>query len=311
MSPVPDGPHVPEGTLMSRTSRTPRAQRAAAVVRPPSLLLLPLFVGAALAALWLLGAPSAQADTTGPLGLDRTASLDGAAALDTGLASDTGLAPGLDPSLEAGVAEVTAPVTDTLGTVHRSLEERTESAPAVTEVGEGVHEGARRVVRELSAADQVQAENLVAHIAATRVVSAPPEAAAGVTTAAAEHTGAARTAAEDERSGRGTAGAGEDALRDAVPALLPQPRAAGAVADAAPVDGQRPAAAVEHDVSGPASPELSTGSAAPSGAGAPAVAGYLTVVPVTAPAADVLSPAVDAVHPVPADAADDLTVSPD
>ncbi|WP_306367385.1 hypothetical protein [Nocardiopsis sp. CC223A] len=295
---------------MSRTSRTPRAPRAAAVVRPPSLLLLPLFVGAALAALWLLGAPAAQADTAGPLGLDTGLAQELTPSLDTGVGSDSSLNAGVGPdsSLGTGVAEVTevtAPVTDTLGTVHRSLEERTESAPAVTEVGEGVHEGARRVVRELSAVDQAQAENLVAHIAATRVAPAPPETAPTPVTAAAVPAGTASAAVDEEP---GTAGAGEDVLRDAVPALLPTPRAAGAVADAAPVAEHRPAAA-EHDV--PAAPKLSTGSAAPSGAGAPAVAGYLTVVPVTAPAADVLSTAVDAVHPVPAGAADDPTVSPD
>ncbi|MGW9346239.1 hypothetical protein [Nocardiopsis flavescens] len=289
---------------MSRTSRTARAPRAAAVVRAPSLLLLPLLLGAALAALWLAGTPSAHADTAGPLGLDR-----GAASLGAGL---TG---GLEPSLESGVAEVTAPVTNTLGTVHRSLEERTSSAPsvlsdpAVAEVGEGVREGARRVVRELEAADQDRAENLVAHIASTRVAPAEPEAAA------ADGGGTARPAAD--RAGRGEhggdrTGAGADGHTAAgtVPAFGAPYRPAGAVADAAAVDEHRPAAPAEREVS--AAPKLSTGSAAPSGAaGAPAVAGYLTVVPVTAPAADALSTAIDAVHPVPAGAADDPTVSPD
>ncbi|MFF1669429.1 hypothetical protein ACFVWN_06845 [Nocardiopsis flavescens] len=289
---------------MSRTSRTARAPRAAAVVRAPSLLLLPLLFGAALAALWLAGTPSAHADTAGPLGLDR-----GAASLGAGL---TG---GLEPSLESGVAEVTAPVTNTLGTVHRSLEERTSSAPsvlsdpAVAEVGEGVREGARRVVRELEAADQDRAENLVAHIASTRVAPAEPEAAA------ADGGGTARPAAD--RAGRGEhggdrTGAGADGHTAAgtVPAFGAPYRPAGAVADAAAVDEHRPTAPAEREVS--AAPKLSTGSAAPSGAaGAPAVAGYLTVVPVTAPAADALSTAIDAVHPVPAGAADDPTVSPD
>lgn len=292
---------------MSRTSRTARAPRAAAVVRAPSLVLLPLLLGAALAALWLAGTPSAHADTAGPLGLDR-----GAASLGAGL---TG---GLEPSLESGVAEVTKPVTSTLGTVHRSLEERTSSAPsvlsepAVAEVGEGVREGARRVVRELEAADQDRAENLVAHIASTHVAPAEPEAAA------ADGGGTARPAAD--RAGRGErgerrgdrtgAGAAGDTAAGTVPAFGAPYRPAGAVADAAAVDEHRPAAPAEREV--PAAPKLSTGSAAPSGAaGAPAVAGYLTVVPVTAPAADALSTAVDAVHPVPAGAADDPTVSPD
>ncbi|MFL1427895.1 MULTISPECIES: flagellar associated protein [unclassified Nocardiopsis] len=314
---------------MSRTSRTARAPRAAAVVRPPSLLLVPLFVGAALAALWLIGTPSAQADTAGPLGLDRAASLDTGPA--PGLNSlDPALDP-LDPALEAGVTEVAAPVTGTLGTVHRRLEERTGSAPAavladpaVGEVGGGVQEGARRVVRELAAVDQDQAENLVAHVASTRLAPAPApaEAVAALVSAAADPAGTglpdARAHAEDEKAGRSgeadedTAEAGPDGLRDTVPGLFPAPRAAGAAADTAAADEHRPAAPADRGVSAaPQTSQLSTGSAAPTGAGAPAVAGFLTVVPLTAPAADALSNAVDAVHPVPAGAADDPTVSPD
>ncbi|CAL9458805.1 hypothetical protein SUDANB121_02611 [Nocardiopsis dassonvillei] len=292
---------------MSRTSRTARAPRAAAVVRTPSLLLLPLLVGAALAALWLVGAPSAHADTAGPLGLDRS-----------GASLDTGLARGLEPSLEGGVAEVAAPVTETLGTVHRRLEERTGpdsatvlSDPSVTEVGEGVHEGARRVVRELAAVDRDQAENLVAHVASTRVLPAEPE---ETEPAPAGGTGTPRPASDrGERDGDG-AGAREargGGVRAAEPGFLPQHHPAGAVAEAAPVDEHRTAASADRDASAPGAPKLSTGSTAPSGAGAPAVAGYLTVVPLTAPAADALSTAVDAVHPVPAGPADDPTVSPD
>lgn len=288
---------------MSRTSRTARAPRAAAVVRTPSLLLLPLLVGAALAALWLAGAPSAHADTAGPLDLERnTASLD------------TGLTGNLEPSLETGVAEVAAPVTGTLGTVRRSLEERTGAAPAtvlsdpaVTEVGEGVHEGARRVVRELAAVDRDHAENLVAHVASTRVVPAAPE----ETAPADPQDASAAPGTDREERGEDAAGPAGDTAPGTAHALLQRPRPAGAVAEAAPVDGHRAADSTDRGVSVPGAPKLSTGSSAPVGAGTPAVAGYLSVVPVTAPAADALSTAVDAVHPVPAGAADDPTVSPD
>ena len=290
---------------MSRTGRTYRAQRAAAVVRPPSLLLLPLLLGAALAALWLIGAPPAQADTAGPPGLsgktppDRTASLS------------TRLSQGLEPLLETGLPEITAPVTGTLGGIHRNLEERTEPSPTVTEVGEGVRESARRVIRGLAATDQIQAENLVAHIAATRAAPVPTDTAPGITAAEAGGAEDARSTAESGESAQETAEAEEDTRRETATAPIP-PRAVEGVADDAPEDDRRRATdTAEHDAPAPAHPELSTGSPSPSGAGSPSIAGYLTVVPVAAPAADMPSAAVDAAHPVPSTAADDLTVSPD
>ncbi|MDT0331333.1 hypothetical protein [Nocardiopsis lambiniae] len=292
---------------MSRTNRTARAPRAATVVRAPFPLLLPLFVGATLAALWLMGAAPAQAETApGPLGLTQ------------GTVLDTDLPDGLDgpPSLE-GVAEVTAPVTDTLGTVQRRLEQRAESAPtgvlsdpSVTEVGVSVRDGARRVVGELEVVDRDRAENLVAHVASTKPLTAPTAAPA-----AAERSATVETAPVVERDERPDEGSARETDAVDVPGSvfavhLPSHTGhpVGAVAGAGTVDTERPAPA---DPDHPTAPKPTTGSSAPSGAAAPGVAGYLTGSHIAAPPADVPLSAVDAVHPVPAGATDDLTVSPD
>ena len=154
---------------MPDAGRTAHAPRVATAVRPAvAALLLPLLAAAFLAALWLLGGSPAHA-------LDLNGGVDGSEAgtLDpgpgTGPAGDT--APDTDPadgttedrttgtSLDTLVTgEVTAPVTDTLGSVHQHLGdpasgtdggELSEAGLPVAEVGEG----ARRVVEGLGRED--------------------------------------------------------------------------------------------------------------------------------------------------------------
>lgn len=331
---------------MPRTSRTPRATRvaSAACALTPSLLGLPLLVGAFLATLWLFGASPVHADALGgalgaagsltgaATGEPRTGDPDGDASRTEDRPADhsadrpagrTGGALGLDRAASLGEVVpdgVSRPVAQTLGTVHQGLEQHTargqgsERPGLLAELGgpvEEVREGARRVVGDLDRTRQDTAHNLLvpAVEAATRLPAAlAPEAGSDE--------GAPASDDEDpERRGR-------DAAR--ADAAAAAPGGHGPLFAFVPLAGHAAPSAVaaEHtegtdDVgSSPAtghSAQLTTGSAAPSGgsAPAPAVAGYLTAAPVTAPAATAVLLAATSLHPVPSGAGADPTVSPD
>ncbi|WP_116245579.1 hypothetical protein [Nocardiopsis sp. FIRDI 009] len=269
---------------MPATSRSGRAARVVSAVcaLAPSMLGLPLLAGAFLATLWLFGAAPAHADT-----LD----LDGARPL-----SDT----------VGEVVRVADPVTATLGTVHRGLEEHAERtaeaaeglsdpAQAVSEVGVG----ARHVVEEIRPDrwDAPAAEPL-------------PELAAG------PEEGATRAPREASAPAEEGAVSPAPAAADADPAPAPEPTrwhaAAEATADDAPHRADESPRAHPRDTERLGG-HLTTGSAPTSGnpSAAPGVAGYLTSTPLAAPASVPARPVDARLHSVPVDPADDPTVSPD
>ncbi|PDP86045.1 flagellar associated protein [Glycomyces fuscus] len=328
---------------MPRTSRTARATRAVTAVCPgaPSLLLLPLVAGALLVGLWLLGAAPASADsgtdgsrplvgdaslTTGRLAdgfpgtaasrdrassdhvlRDRVssdrASLDGAP-LDTA-SLGLGRSGRLGEVVPEGVGQVAEPVASTLGTVHQHLEhgaERTaaETAAVLPDAAwpvSGMGEGARRVVRELDR-DGRAAGGVLFPVASAVPGAAPSTDGDGSTTGPRERAADGGSTGPDTPHGP-VHGPGAALAADTAAAPADEDR------------GERPGTAAPPPGSSPH--QLTTGSAAPAGGSVPvpAVAGYLTAAPVTAPSADAVLLAARALLTVPGGPSDDPTVSPD
>ncbi|WP_160049925.1 MULTISPECIES: flagellar associated protein [unclassified Nocardiopsis] len=291
---------------MPRTSRTARASRAAAAVCPlaPSLLLLPLVVGAFLAGLWLLGAAPASAQDGSPFGGRLGTGALAGGSLGEGPLTHAVLGGGLDTSsldlrdpgsLEEVVpGEVAEPVSSTLDGVQHRLEQGAERTAAGTATVlpeapwpvDGVGEGARRVVREL---DRDRTEDVLAPVS-------PPKAEPDPATA------------PEERSGQEPPASG--APRRPAPVRTSHTVLTALPATETSVETAEPEAAPAVPAS--STVQLTPGSAAPGGgAPAPGIAGYLTTVPVAAPAADAVLLAAHALHPVPGGPSDDPTVSPD
>ncbi|MEV2275853.1 hypothetical protein AB0I72_09720 [Nocardiopsis sp. NPDC049922] len=275
---------------MPATSRAGRAARvaSAACALAPSLLGLPLLVGAFLTTLWLVGAAPAHADG---LGLQDTRPLTDTAPL-------------------TEVVRVTDPVTSTLGTVHQGLEERaertaergvdlSEPAQAVGEVGAG----ARRVVEEIRPArlDTPTADLLPAPPVVTDEGSArAPRAESGPTP-------------DQERAAQPTAASDTGTPPATATGSVPRPHSAETAAPEAPRRADEDTRAAQRDADRLGG-HLTTGST-PTAAGgsspAPGVAGYLTSTPLAAPASAPVRPTDTRLHAVPVDPADDPTVSPD
>lgn len=301
--------------MIPRTSRTGTLRAASAVCAAvPSLVGLPLLVGAFLAVLWLLCAAPAQADASSSTALGTPISE---------ASSATGEALGLDgaQALEKVVPEeVTEPVTATLGTVHQSLEQghqrleegTTETAatavalpePAVAEIRGEV----RGFVAEIDRAREETVERGLVHTLPV-TESRTPRSPAAEDAENTEDTEAGRRSEEDEKSSAPGPLTGQHA--PVHHSATTQHHLSSAVqATAAAVSEQGTADhAPEHQRVQPA-----TGSPAPAANGpvpAPSVAGYLTAAALPAPAADAVRLAAHRLHPVPADPADDPTVSPD
>ncbi|MFI6578851.1 hypothetical protein ACIBFB_23940 [Nocardiopsis sp. NPDC050513] len=273
---------------MPATSRAGRAARAASAVctLAPSLLGLPLLVGAFLTTLWLFGAAPAHADG---LGLQDTRPL-----------ADTA------PLTE--VVRVTGPVTSTLGTVHQGLEERAERtagrAVGLPEPAQAVGEvsaGARRVVEE------IRPERL--DTPATDLLPALADLGGEGATRAPRAESAPAVPAE-ERTDRPTPASGTDA--PTAVGSVPRPHSAGTAAPATPRRSDEGAPAAQRDADRLGG-HLTTGSTPTAGGSSPApgVAGYLTSTAVAAPASAPVRPTDTRLHAVPVDPADDPTVSPD
>ncbi|MGW8437007.1 hypothetical protein ACWGKS_17795 [Nocardiopsis sp. NPDC055879] len=265
--------------------------RAASGLRAAALALL-FLLGVLFAALWLLSAP-AQAETRseplGGLGLERVDEVTG---------------------------PVTAPVTDTLGTVHQRVERGTGEAaasavalpePAVAEVrGEvrGVVTGIDRTREE--AADQ----GLVPALIEPVVSSYPDDESAtddSITAPETDSSDQAKPSAEE------TTEAGEDR---AIPAPFRPTVEEHRAAD--PEHDPESAGALTGDPVDPPEVQTSAGSvvSAVSSANAPtsapaAVAGYLATAALPGPDAAIALVHARSPHATPADPADDPTVSPD
>ncbi|GHC70535.1 hypothetical protein GCM10007079_02100 [Nocardiopsis terrae] len=302
--------------MIPRTSRTGTLRAvSAACAAAPSLLCLPLLIGAFLTVLWLLcSAAPAQADTS-PAHPDaeNTSATRGALPAE---ALTSGRSLGLDEekSLEQVVPErVAAPVNTTLGTVHENLGKHTADTaaaaaslpePAVTEVRSEV----REVVTEIGRTSDTAVEQGLTHtLPATEARasrSAPAEPA---------EDGAEPRPRGDEEADRPEAETGRNpAVLDSAAAPHHIPAPAGDPAEAAgtaePDHGAADRAPEHQRV------QQTTGSPAPTANGpasAPSVAGYLTSAPLPAPAADTMRLAAHRLHAVPVDPADDPTVSPD
>ncbi|NYH53322.1 hypothetical protein HNR06_002911 [Nocardiopsis arvandica] len=337
---------------MPRTSRTAGAMRAAAAVCPPapSLLLLPLVVGAVLTALWLLGAAPASADEglvgDGPGGVGAlrgdpagTGSPPADGSPEDGVLS--GEAPGdgvLDDSAPDGGApqghgapdggtlglrdsaalkgvvpgEVAEPVVSTLGSVHHRLEEGAERTAAGTAAV--LPRTAWGVGEVGEGARQVIRELDRTDGTVENALAPVARAATGPSGPAdlGDASGADRRPAGHERSEGGATdhGTSHETFHGHSPGVV---FGAFPSADSAVPSG----GPTDHDSGAPApaapAGQLSTGSAAPTGGSAPApgVAGYLTAAPSTAPAAGAVPLAAHALHPVPGGPSDDPTVSPD
>lgn len=303
--------------MIPRTSRTGTLRAAsAACAAAPSAIALPLLVGALLAVLWLLCAAPAQADTSSTaLGTPLSE-----AASATGEALGLGEAQTLDTqTLEKVVPEeVTEPVTATLGTVHQGLEQghqrleksTTETAAAAVALPEPAVAEVRGEVRGFVAdIDRTREEAVERGLVHTLPVTEPR----APRSQDAESTEGIETdwrSEEDERSSAAEPLTAQDApARHAVTAQHHHPAPAG----------QASAASAAEEGDGDRTPEHrrvqpTTGSPAPTANGpapVPSVAGYLTAAPLPAPAADAVRLAAHRLHTVPADPADDLTVSPD
>ncbi|OLT26116.1 hypothetical protein BJF83_04500 [Nocardiopsis sp. CNR-923] len=274
---------------MPATSRAGRAARvaSAACALAPSLLGLPLLVGAFLTTLWLFGAVPAHADG---LGLHNARPLTDAAPL-------------------TEVVRVTHPVASTLGTVHQGLEERAERAsgrgvdlPEPAQAVSEVSAGARRVVEEIRPErhDAPSADLLPA------LADPADEGAARAPRAESEPVPA------EEPADRPAPAPASDAAPVAATGSVPRLHSAEDAAPAAPrrADEEAPAAQRDTDRLGG---HLATGSTATAGGSSPApgVAGYLTSTAVAAPASAPVRPTDTRLHAVPVDPADDPTVSPD
>ena len=287
--------------MIPRTSRTGTLRAVSAVCAAvPSAIGLPLLLGALLTVLWLLSAAPAQADTAS-LGSGAL----GAPVSETATATGEALGLGEAPALGSVVPEkVTEPVTTTLGTVHQRLEKRTvETAEAAVSLPEPAVAEVRGFVAEI---DRTREETVERGLSQGPSIT-EPRATRSSDTDEDEETGEDRASEEDEGSEPAERSEGHG-----VPVLpsLTAHHASTAPSTATPdseqEDGDR---ATEHQRVQPA-----TGSPAPSANGpapAPSVAGYLTAAPLPAPAADAVRLAAHRLHTVPADPADDLTVSPD
>lgn len=283
--------------MIPRTSRTGtlRAASAACAV-VPSAIVLPLVLGALLAVLWLFGAAPAQADT---------AAL-GSGALGTPVsetASATGEALGLSEAPRLGLVpeEVTEPVATTLGTVHQRLEKGTaDTAEAAVSLPEPAVAEVRGFVAEIDRRGDTAEHGLVQGLPLSEP-GAPRE------TDAPEETGEDRVSEEDADPERAERPEGHGVP---VPPATTSHQAA-ATPSSGTDDSEREDAdgAPDHQRVQPA-----TGSPAPTANGpapVPSVAGYLSAAPLPAPTADAVRLAAHRLHTVPADPADDLTVSPD
>ncbi|GAB3713367.1 hypothetical protein [Nocardiopsis oceani] len=297
---------------MPRTSRT-GALRAVSAARAvtPAVIGLPLLVGAFLAVLWLFLAAPAQAETDA----------DGDGTAVTGALSQNGeqdREPGLGeaPALERIVPEeVTEPVTGTLATVHQGLEDTADTAAAATslpapaslsEVGGEVRGEVRDVVQEIDRTREEAAEGgLVPALPVTG--SSQPGSSPTEETATEQEEPAADT--EDAQGTKAPEADTVPTSSEHASALTQHQRSAPA-ATAAPVESADPAdRAPEHHHTLSAS-----GTAAPTANGpapAPALAGYLSSALLPVPVSDAVPLAAHRLHPVPADPADDPTVSPD
>lgn len=305
--------------MIPRTSRTGtlRAASAACAVTP-SLIGLPLLVSAFLAVLWLFCAAPAQADTSSSTALGAPLSEASAA---TGEALRLGETQTLrkQPLEKVVPEEVTEPVTATLGTVHQSLEQghqrleksTAETAAAAAALPEPAVAEVRGEVRGFVAEiDRTREEAVERGLVRTLPVTGP-RAPRSQDTESTEATETDRRSEEDERSS-----APEPLTAQGTPARHavsaqhhhhPAPAVQAAEAAASEEDGGDHTP--EHRRAQP-----TTGSPAPTANGpapAPSVAGYLTVAPLPAPATDAVRLAAHRLHTVPADPADDLTVSPD
>ncbi|MBE2997785.1 hypothetical protein IDM40_03540 [Nocardiopsis sp. HNM0947] len=228
-----------------------------------------------------------------------------------------------DQSTHGITEEVTAPVTETLGSVHQRLSDpdHTPDSGGLSDAGltvAEVGEGARRVVEGLEhtaergsapGTDLASALTGQGLLAPDGLTNRPTATAPGDTTG--EHgdsdgrdrdaDGAARTAQDTDHGITGFPTGSEtvpasvygDATAQGDSAADPEPRAAG--------DDPRPS----HLSSAPNTSAQTTGAAAPG------VAGYLTSSPVAGPASTAVRAWSDAPHGMPSDPADDPTVSPD
>jgi len=294
----------------------------------PSLLGLPLLVGAFLTTLWLFGASPVHADAlTGTLTGAVAGTVAGTPAGDGAEASESA---GADAPEETGTRgpdrpgslrevvprQITEPVAQTLGTVGQGLGQHVGGADETALLGEAgwpvdeVRKGARRVVADLDRTRRDTAQNLLSPAvdSATRIPAAP---ASGVG-ADAGTPATANDRREPDGRGEATAAAPEDAPADGAPPYFFGPTAGHAAQAAAPEEAEAPGGTDAPDPTAP-STQVATGSAAPAGGSAPApgVAGYLTASPVTAPAPLAVLLASRSLHPVPSGPSGDPTFSPD
>ncbi|WP_026119468.1 hypothetical protein [Nocardiopsis ganjiahuensis] len=304
--------------MIPRTSRTGTLRAASAVcAAAPSLLGLPLLIGAFLAVLWLLCAAPAQADTTASEASGPATAL-GAPVSEAAAGAGEALGLGESRTLDGVVPEeVAEPVASTLGTVHQGLEQghqRLEKGaadtaavaaalpePAVTEVRGEV----RGFVADLDRAREEAVERGPAHTLPGAEPGTPRSPAAE----AAADTGADRRSERDRE-----ADASEPAPDRGAPARHavtgqhhPAPSLQAAATDAAE-RGTADHAPEQQRV------QPTTGSHAPTSNGpasAPSVAGYLTAAPLPAPATDAVRLAAHRLRAVPVGPAADPTVSPD
>ncbi|GAB2484010.1 hypothetical protein [Nocardiopsis aegyptia] len=303
---------------MQRTSRTPRATRVASAPCSgapspglPSLLCLGLLVGAALAALWLLGGAPAHADS----GRDTVGALPSAAA--NGSAPLSGVVPG----------EVAEPVSTTLETVHQRLQAdpdaHAEPGGALTGATRPVADVGAEVIGAVGEADRALPDT--DELGAVPALPLDEPHRPGSVLGTLGTTGSGEAGAEAGSGGPGSERAADDADRSeaADTAERGASAAAGAPAIVGPStrDAMPAVTAGGHQDADPAprSPEppvgqSATASAATTGsspAPAPGIAGYLTSAPLTAPGSDALRPAPRHHRAAPTAGTDDPTVSPD
>ncbi|KOX16476.1 hypothetical protein [Nocardiopsis sp. NRRL B-16309] len=299
---------------MQRTSRTPRATRVASAPCSgtpsplPSLLWLGLLVGAALAALWLLGGAPAHADSgRGAAGALSASGPDGAAPLG-------GVVPG----------EVAEPVSSTLGTVHQRLQSdpdrRPEPGGALTGAARPVADVGAEVIGAVGEADEALpgTDDLAAVPVLPLDEPHRPGGNAGTT-----GSGDAGRGADPADSPSAPDDGGSDRAEAAdAPAERPAAPADSIVLSAAPAD-HAPAAGTgdgrqdadpaplpqEPPVGQSAAASAATTGSSP--APTPGIAGYLSSAPLTAPGSDALRPAPRHHRVAPAAGTDDPTVSPD
>ena len=309
---------------MPRTSRTGalRAVSAACAATPP-VIGLPLLFGAFLAALWVFLAAPAQAETH--------TDGDGLAVTET-LSQDE--APSRDGELDLGEArtlervvpeEVTDPVTGTLDTVHRGLEDTADTADTaaaatglpeptcLAEVGDDVRGEVRDVVQEI---DRTREEAVGEGLAPALPVTEPGQ--PGPSTTEEAESGPEESAAdtEDAQSTQEPEAETGPTGPEHASAPIQHHRPVSAAAIAAPVESADPADRADRADRAPDHYHApsTAGSAAPTANGpapAPAVAGYLNSALLPAPVTDAAPVTAHGPHPVPADPADDPTVSPD